>query len=48
MDKEQLKQLLESENIKKDKLLHFQLKACEIVTDRYGGEPIEWYLGGKE
>lgn len=46
MDKKQLKQLLEQDHIKKDKMLHFQLKACEIVTDKYGGEPNEWYLSG--
>ena len=45
MDKEQLKQLLDSKDIKKDKLLHFQLKACEIVISSYGGEPSEWYFG---
>ena len=45
MDKEQLKQLLEREDIKKDKIFHFQLKACEIVADKYGGEPSEWYYG---
>lgn len=44
MDKEQLKQLLEREDIKKDKRLHFQLKACEIVINKYGGEPNEWYF----
>lgn len=47
MDKEQLKQLLDREDIKKDKIFHFQLKACEIVTDKYGGEPSEWYCGIK-
>ena len=45
MDKEQLKQLLEREDIKKDKIFHFQLKAYEIVADKYGGEPSEWYYG---
>lgn len=46
MNKEQLKQLLEQDHIKKDKITHFRLKACEIVTEKYGGEPNEWYLSG--
>ena len=41
---DKLKQLLEREDIKKDKRLHFQLKACEIVINKYGGEPNEWYF----
>ena len=46
MNKEQLKQMLEKDYIKRDKITHFRLKACEIVTEKYGGEPSEWYLSG--
>ena len=45
MSKNQLKQILEQDHIKKDEKLHFQLKSFEIVTDKYGGEPKDWYSG---
>ena len=46
MEKELFKELLDREDIKKDAELHFTIKACEIVINKYGGENTEWYISG--
>lgn len=48
MDKKQLKELLENDDLKKYTFNHFLLKAYDVVIERYGGEIEEWYYGEPE